>query len=782
MENRLRILRAQHNLSQAKLAELLKVSRQTINAIEKGKYNPSLTLAIKISQLFGCPIEKIFFFAESLEKGAMSDRGYIFELEATKVRSWFAEKLEGISQIIAQSEQQAKEKGGSGKLALSTFINNLDEEVERLKNGKFRFLIIGDFNRGKSTILNAFFEQSLLPMGVTPTTAIPTFVKYGEQEKVLVHKKNGTEEQLDFEQFKKKYTLNSKQVKNQIKYIFKSLGEWLTPLDYAEFYCPIEVLSTGVEFIDTAGLNHTEEENQKTFSYISDSHAILFVLAADQQFTQTEQDYLKRLLGIKKEIENNETQPQLTQIKISSPESPNKKQTRPIFYLINKWEHVEEEDEKKEIHKDFVESFCKCLNINQNEAEKMWGDKVFDVYAKTALDNLKQRKSINSTGIKEFQKRLSDFLINERLITELLRTVNTAKFVATEVASKVDYRLLVLEDDVKTLEAKIEKTKPCIALMKKNAQILEENFTNQRNACMDKVAGEYYKYFSKLVMQFETEFEMPPVSSLKDNQREQYTQDLESRLREYRQEKLEIWHEKSMVIVSDVINVLKNSFMKEINDYEKQRNEIREILNQGNLNGQNQTGTSIYQSNSSEDISLEKADTNPMAKMFWGTIGSASLGLSGLVLGETAKWSLGWSMVGVALTPLGWSLLGGSVVVGGVLAWWARRKELQRFQKEMFERVKGAFKRLIEPDQVENIKGQVGQSFDTFEKLAKLIGEDAQSLENSLNNLLESKRTTKVNCEAEKKRLKVFVDNISAQLQIIEKRYEMIASVEIKGS
>jgi len=60
MKNRLRVLRAEHNLSQADLAAKLGVSRQTINAIETEKYEPSLTLAFKVSKLFEQPIEQIF--------------------------------------------------------------------------------------------------------------------------------------------------------------------------------------------------------------------------------------------------------------------------------------------------------------------------------------------------------------------------------------------------------------------------------------------------------------------------------------------------------------------------------------------------------------------------------------------------------------------------------------------------------------------------------------------------------------------------------------------------
>lgn len=60
MKNRLRVLRAERDWSQADLAERLRVSRQTVNAIENGRYDPSLPLAFAIARLFGCAIEAIF--------------------------------------------------------------------------------------------------------------------------------------------------------------------------------------------------------------------------------------------------------------------------------------------------------------------------------------------------------------------------------------------------------------------------------------------------------------------------------------------------------------------------------------------------------------------------------------------------------------------------------------------------------------------------------------------------------------------------------------------------
>jgi putative transcriptional regulator len=60
MKSRLKVLRAERDWSQADLAERLQVSRQSVNAIETGKYDPSLPLAFRIAEIFGLPIEAIF--------------------------------------------------------------------------------------------------------------------------------------------------------------------------------------------------------------------------------------------------------------------------------------------------------------------------------------------------------------------------------------------------------------------------------------------------------------------------------------------------------------------------------------------------------------------------------------------------------------------------------------------------------------------------------------------------------------------------------------------------
>ena len=64
MKSKLKVLRAERGWSQADLAERLDVSRQAVNAIETGKYTPSLQLAFKVSRLFAMPIEDIFTYED----------------------------------------------------------------------------------------------------------------------------------------------------------------------------------------------------------------------------------------------------------------------------------------------------------------------------------------------------------------------------------------------------------------------------------------------------------------------------------------------------------------------------------------------------------------------------------------------------------------------------------------------------------------------------------------------------------------------------------------------
>ena len=645
------------------------------------------------------------------------------KLEATKIRLWFSENLKSMASLIAQSEKEATEKEASGALKISAFADILNDVADKLDKGKFCLLVIGDFNRGKSTILNALFKQKLLPMGATATTAIPTFIKYGPQKEVIIHKKSGTTERLSLEEYRKHYTLNSKQVKDKVKRLYKSVSGWLEPLDYAEFYFPLDALSGGVEFIDTAGLNHTEEENIKTFSYIQNCHVILFVLSAAQPFTQKEQEYLQRFLNKKEEVESLEAKAEIAfQDSASAGSDQQVYSRRPIFYLINKWENVEEED-KSEVREGFAESFEKCLDIPVERVKQLWNESIFDIYGKTALEKLTRGESFEHTGLDVFQNRLDSFLINERLMIEIEQAADSARVVSNQVIEKIDYRLSSLSESVNSLEEKIAKANPHIDVMRKIIRLLEDKAEDQKDACINKVGKQYTQYFSDLLRNFDRDFSLPPARGLGDAQRDEYTENLKRKLADYRKRKIDSWHEISNGIVLRYISNLKDDFQSEISEYASKREEIQDILSQKNFSVEDRIQVATYDSSSSDDVSLSAAKAGAMKKMFigatGGALGAATAGVGAATAANVYAGTQILLAAGLSLTPVGWALLGASAVTGGALAWWQRRNEVEKFHDEMRVRVKQEFEKLLDTSSIQSIQEKVGELFSPFESTSR---------------------------------------------------------------
>jgi hypothetical protein len=436
----------------------------------------------------------------------------------------------------------------------------------------------------------------------------------------------------------------------------------------------------------------------------------------------------------------------------------------------------------EEIHEAFVERLSDCLTAKEEEIEQMWEDTIFDVYARTALERLKEKNSLDGTGFMQFSARLDHFLIHERLIAELLPSLQTATSVTNRVTEVVEERLLVLNETVKSLEEKIRKVNPHIKSMKTIAKGLRKGATNTKNACIAQVGGEYQSYFSQILSKIETDFIMPPVAGLGENQKENYKKLLEKKFQEYQQEKLDGWKKISAGIVANNYLELTELFSEENKEYDRERQEIKEILEGKDLNIQNQSQLSTYQTGSTPESSLKAIDGNATKKMILaGSAATVGTITAGVGVATAANVYLGTHILlaaGLAVTPIGAALLAVSVVGGGLATWWGRRSEIDKFQKGMQKQLAQEFQKLLEPEQISGIKEAIGNLFVGFESYADQLKDDVESLESSLNNLLESKRSKEVDAQAEAKRLEALKADISAQWETINVKYTEIATAK----
>ncbi|MEM8805046.1 MAG: Clp protease N-terminal domain-containing protein [Cyanobacteria bacterium P01_G01_bin.38] len=177
MENRLRSLRTQHKWSQARLAELLNVSRQTINAIEKGKYDPSLPLAIKIAQLFGCSIENIFF-TENAGGKMMSNPGSMLEQ--------FTSKVAQVMRFIRLDEGKIFDKFTPHAIQV---IMLAQEESRRLKH---------NFVGTEQILLGLILEESGFASQLLKTVGVSLKAARVEIEKMIGYGRGETDIKIPF--------------------------------------------------------------------------------------------------------------------------------------------------------------------------------------------------------------------------------------------------------------------------------------------------------------------------------------------------------------------------------------------------------------------------------------------------------------------------------------------------------------------------------------------------------------------------------------------------------
>ena len=168
--------------------------------------------------------------------------------------------------------------------------SRLGDLRERLVQGRFHLAVLGQFKRGKSTLLNALLGEEVLPTSVVPLTAIPTFIWYGPtlQATAFFQDKrepqvSGTGEADDIKAFLSRFVTEEGNPKNH-------LG-----VSHVEVTHPAAILDNGVVLIDTPGIGSTFRHNtEATLNFLPQCDAALFLVSADPPITEVEVAFLKQ--------------------------------------------------------------------------------------------------------------------------------------------------------------------------------------------------------------------------------------------------------------------------------------------------------------------------------------------------------------------------------------------------------------------------------------------------------------------------------------------------------
>ncbi len=168
---------------------------------------------------------------------------------------------------------------------------SLRDLLGRLREQRFHLAVLGQFKRGKSTLLNALLGEDVLPASVIPLTAIPTFVHAGNERhaRVVFSSDNSSIERVaasakDLNEFLATYVTEEANPANQ-------LG-----VSRVEVFHPAPILRAGVVLIDTPGIGSTHRHNtEATLNFIPQCDAALFVMSPDPPITEVEVEFLKEV-------------------------------------------------------------------------------------------------------------------------------------------------------------------------------------------------------------------------------------------------------------------------------------------------------------------------------------------------------------------------------------------------------------------------------------------------------------------------------------------------------
>ena len=177
--------------------------------------------------------------------------------------------------------------------------NKLEHLVSKMEKDVFQLVVVGEFSRGKSTLINALLGDDILPSDPNPTTVMLNVIKNSDGEHYLIHYRNGDVKEISKEDFKNIVAKNDNDASNFSEAIMQTQMDAMKKMQvkYAEIQKENDFGKIGIDVVDTPGINDIDKTREEvTLKYIPESDAAIIVCSAIQQLTSSEHKFIKEQL------------------------------------------------------------------------------------------------------------------------------------------------------------------------------------------------------------------------------------------------------------------------------------------------------------------------------------------------------------------------------------------------------------------------------------------------------------------------------------------------------
>jgi len=379
-------------------------------------------------------------------------------------------------------ENANKTKQIINKLGNDSQLGVTEAIIEKLLSEKFKIIVLGEFKRGKSTFINAFLGDEVLPAYATPCTAVINEVKYSEEKRAVLYFKDNLDRKVNYN-FKdelkehiEKYSggnippieINHKDLEDFVvippteKNQEDSVSD--SPYEKVELFWPLKICKNGVEIIDSPGLNEHGTRTKVTVNYLSEVDAILFVTSCIALASQSEMEFINSNI-----LENGHDS---------------------LFFIANRFDQVR----KKE--RDRVKDYAIAKFAPKTKLGK---DGIFMLSAIDALDGRldENEEQLANSGILELESALEKFLIRERGKIKLLQTADNLKNNIDKLVISIDAEIKMSATDVEELKGKYKEIEPKLKRSNVRRKLILDKIENRIKSLKNEIKEDVKNYIMK---------------------------------------------------------------------------------------------------------------------------------------------------------------------------------------------------------------------------------------------------------------------------------------------
>ncbi|XWK87914.1 MAG: dynamin family protein [Phormidium sp.] len=282
------------------------------------------------------------------------------------------------------------------ELKTDNLITKIENITQNLQSYRFRVTVVGEFSRGKSTLINALVGAEIQPVRAIACSGTITVLKYGTNQRIVCKYKNGQEKQVSFDEYK---TLASISKQAALQHRSDELAR--SEIEEIVFEHPnFDLCRNGVEIADSPGLNEHPERAEITKKLLQNTDAVIFLTIADPCLSETERILIQEL-----------------KTKISS--NAKNQPAHNLFILVNKIDILDTEEDRQDV-KDLVKEFA--LGKSPVVANK---NRIHFISAKAAFNatvNNSQNEYLDA--FRQFIHSLEEFLTSERGFIEFSKAAS----------------------------------------------------------------------------------------------------------------------------------------------------------------------------------------------------------------------------------------------------------------------------------------------------------------------------------------------------------------------